>query len=131
MKRTTAEWVETAEEDRFFARQGRRRKKPAHSGVCFHCQQCAEKYLKALLEELGFTVPKTHDLGQVQTLLLAHHVSVRGLGRGLKFLTGFAVTPRYPGDKASKRQAAAALRWMERVPHRCRTLLGIRPRRRS
>lgn len=30
--------------------------------VCFHCQQCAEKYLKALLVSLGVHFPKTHDL---------------------------------------------------------------------
>jgi HEPN domain-containing protein len=30
--------------------------------VCFHAQQCAEKYLKALLLQAGSEPPKTHDL---------------------------------------------------------------------
>jgi HEPN domain-containing protein len=30
--------------------------------VSFHCQQCAEKYLKALLLYRGVTFPRTHDL---------------------------------------------------------------------
>jgi HEPN domain-containing protein len=30
--------------------------------VCFHAQQCVEKYLKALLVVEGIDFPKTHDL---------------------------------------------------------------------
>jgi len=30
--------------------------------ACFHAQQCAEKYLKARLQEAGLAFPKTHDL---------------------------------------------------------------------
>lgn len=30
--------------------------------VCFHAQQCAEKYLKALLVFRSIDFPKTHDL---------------------------------------------------------------------
>lgn len=30
--------------------------------VCFHCQQCAEKYLKSILVLRGVPFPKTHDL---------------------------------------------------------------------
>lgn len=30
--------------------------------VCFHCQQCTEKYLKVLLISRGIAFPKTHDL---------------------------------------------------------------------
>ena len=31
--------------------------------VGFHCQQAAEKMLKALLSDLGITFHKTHELG--------------------------------------------------------------------
>jgi HEPN domain-containing protein len=99
--------------------------------VCFHCQQSAEKYLKALLEELGLRVPRTHNLDDVLNLLLPHHPGLRSLRRGLIFLTYFAVETRYPGESASKRQAAAALRWEERVRTEVRALLGIRPPRRK
>ena len=76
MQKTTRDWVKKAEEDYVLARQGRRSKVPVHDGVCFHCQQCAEKYLKGLMEELGLSVPKTHDLD----LLLATlgSITVRG-----------------------------------------------------
>jgi HEPN domain-containing protein len=72
--------------------------------VCFHCQQCAEKYLKAMLEELGRAVPRTHNLDDVLSLLLPHCPVLRSLRRGLIFLTPFAVETRYPDDSASKRQ---------------------------
>ena len=100
-----------------------------HDAVCFHCQQCAEKYLKALLEELGRHVPKIHDLDQLLNDLLAHHAGLRGLRRGTSFLTNFAVAVRYPGSDATKRQAQGALRWASRVRQAARALLGIRPRR--
>jgi HEPN domain-containing protein len=45
---------------------------PVHDAVCFHCQQCVEKYLKALMEELGHTVPKTHFLDHLLTALKPH-----------------------------------------------------------
>jgi HEPN domain-containing protein len=98
-----------------------------HDVVCFHCQQCAEKYLKGLMEELGLTVPKIHDLGDLLPALRPHHPSLGRLSRGLDFLTNFAVAIRYPDEDASKRQAEAALRWAGRVRTEARALLGIPP----
>ena len=110
MKKTTAEWVKKAEDDHLVANQSSRSKVPLHDAVCFHCQQCAEKYLKGLLEELGLPVPHTHNLDDVLNLLLPHHPTLCSFRRGLIFLTDFAVETRYPGESASKRQAASALR---------------------
>src|SRR5947207_8685220 len=124
MKKTTREWVKKAEQDYVLARQGSRSKVPVHDGVCFHCQQCAEKYLKGLMEELGLSVPKTHYLDVLLTALAPHHPTLRSLRRGLLFLSDFAVDIRYPGSNASKRQAVAALRWADRVRTAARTLLG-------
>ena len=42
-------WVHRAEEDWLLARSALRRKVPLIYGATFHAQQCAEKYLKALL----------------------------------------------------------------------------------
>jgi hypothetical protein len=49
-------------------------------------------------------------------------------------LSDFAVDPRYPGDNPTKRKAAAALRWADRVRTAARSLLNIpssRPRRKK
>jgi HEPN domain-containing protein len=97
-----------------------------YDNVCFHCQQAAEKYLKALLQEAGRPVPRTHDLRLLLTLLLPIHLGLRSLRRGLLFLSQFAVDHRYPGRDATKRQADAALRWADRVRTACRTILGLK-----
>jgi HEPN domain-containing protein len=96
-----------------------------HNQLCVFCQQAAEKYLKALIQELGLVASRTHNLRSLQSQLLGYHDTLRSLGRGLDFLTRFAVDTRYPGDDASKRQAAAALRWAERVRAAVRTLLKL------
>ena len=132
MKRTTREWVRKAEADYLAANRLRRGSALLHDVVCFHCQQCAEKYLKTLLEELGLPVPRTHILVALLPLLVPHHASLRSFRRGLDFLTRFAIDTRYPGDRASKRQATAAWRWAGQVRKAVRALLGIRePRRRK
>jgi HEPN domain-containing protein len=129
MKKSTREWVRKAEVDRIIAGQCSRSKTPLHDGVCFHCQQCSEKYLKALLEELGLAIPYTHILKDLLALLQPHHPSLASLRRGLTYLTRFGVAIRYPGENTTKRQATSALRWAERVRYACPSLLGLRPRR--
>ena len=40
-----------------------------HSGsICFHCQQCVEKYFKAFLASNDIHAPNTHDLVYLCTL---------------------------------------------------------------
>jgi HEPN domain-containing protein len=126
MKKSTRQWVRKAESDYRLAVQISRGQEPFHDELCFHCQQSAEKYLKALLDELGLHIPKTHNLDDLLGLLSPHHPSLRSLRRGLIFLTDFAVETRYPGDNATKRQAVAALRWAGKVRASCRGLLGLR-----
>ena len=62
MKKLTREWVRKAESDYRGANQLARSRPPVHDLICFCSQQCAEKYLKALVEEQGLVVPRTHDL---------------------------------------------------------------------
>ena len=86
--------------------------------------------MKAMLEELGQHIPKTHALDDLLSRLLPWHGTLGSVRRGLLFLTDFAIDPRYPGTGTSKREAAAALRWASRVRDACRTLLGLSPPRR-
>src|SRR5215210_4671542 len=101
MKRLTREWVDKAEEDIGAARDSAARTPPRRNVACFHCQQAAEKYLKALLQELGLAVPKTHELNNLLNLLLPHDGTLAGLRRGLRSLTHYAVDYRYPGVRAT------------------------------
>lgn len=49
MQPLTTEWVQKAEGDLTTARRElRARSAPNYDACCFHAQQCAEKYLKAL-----------------------------------------------------------------------------------
>ena len=63
LRRDVRDWVVKAEEDYEAARTLVRKRKPNLSNaVCFHAQQCAEKYLKAFLTCHRIAFPKTHDL---------------------------------------------------------------------
>jgi len=65
--------------------------------VCFHAQQCVEKYLKALLVLRARDFPKTHDVGELAALLppkLRSHFSAEEQ----RMLSAYATLTRYPGD---------------------------------
>jgi HEPN domain-containing protein len=127
MKRQTAQWVSKAEEDVAAARELAVLTLPPRNAVCFHCQQAAEKYLKALLQELGVAVPRTHNLKQVIDLLLPHDASLKPLRRSVSSLTKYAVEYRYPGMRATTRQMQSALSIAERVRRELRARLGLPP----
>src|SRR5262245_54171243 len=120
MKASTREWVAKAEVD-FSAATilARPRKKPLWSAVCFHAQQCVEKYLKARLNEASSTVQKTHDLEH----LLNQVVSIEPLWSAfrpeLKRLTDAAISPRYPGNPFRKPEAQRALKTCKALSARC------------
>lgn len=125
MKKGTAQWVRKAEADFQLADQIVRRGDPFHDSACFHCQQSAEKYLKALLIELSLSVPRTHDLDRLLTDIVVHHPTLRSLRRGVLFLEQFTVETRYPGFNATKRQSASALRWVSRLRQAVRSVMAL------
>jgi HEPN domain-containing protein len=100
---------------------------PRRNAACFHCQQAAEKYLKALLQELGLAVPRTHNVKLLVNLLLPHEAKLPRFRRSGAGLTKYAVEYRYPGMRATTRQMQAALRVMERVRADVRARLGLPP----
>ncbi len=66
--------------------------------VCFHCQQSAEKLLKAALVAQGVPPPKTHVLMMLADQLVATLPTIERLGDELAILTPYAVAARYPDD---------------------------------
>ena len=125
MKRETAQWVRKAERDWEVAHRLAGDDPPPRDIVCFHCQQAAEKYLKALLQESGFKVPRTHELADILDLLLPGDASLAQLRRKSASLTRYAVDYRYPGEIASKRQMEAALRHADQIRLECRSKLKL------
>ncbi|HVB47077.1 MAG TPA: HEPN domain-containing protein [Burkholderiales bacterium] len=74
MKPLAREWVAKAEADFATARRELlARRQPNYDAACFHAQQCAEKYLKALLQERGCVIPRAHHLEMLAKPLLAAH----------------------------------------------------------
>jgi len=124
MKKDTRPWIRKAEAD--FKAASLILREDLNDAVCFHCQQCIEKYLKAMLVELGLPVPKTHDLGRLRALLVPIYPAMKRYRRGMLFLTTFAVETRYPGESATKRDAAATMRWTESIRLEVRTRLGLK-----
>lgn len=71
MNPITSEWVQKAEGD--FATAKRELQvsiEPNYDAVCFHAQQCVEKYLKAKLQEANVQFGKIHDLPTLLDLIL-------------------------------------------------------------
>lgn len=68
--------------------------------VGFHCQQAAEKYLKALLTRYQIEFPKTHDITTLLQLVGSASSSLADSLSGARWLTPFGVEIRYPSDTA-------------------------------
>ena len=118
-------WVEKAEHDLRNAEYvlGLAKDCPTDT-VCFHCQQCAEKYLKALLIHHGIDFPRTHDL--VVLLNLAAHAADLALGmEQVQPLNRYSVEARYPGDwdPIDIEEAGDALRKARAVREAIRAIL--------
>ncbi|MHB1342770.1 MAG: HEPN domain-containing protein [Thermoleophilia bacterium] len=65
--------------------------------VCFHAQQCVEKYLKAALIWQSVVFPRSHDLRLLVQLVGKESGLVFDLEMVLP-LNRYAVEARYPGD---------------------------------
>ncbi len=126
MKPLTREWVEKAEGDLITAaREYRARKSPNYDAACFHAQQCAEKYLKARLQEADIPFGRTHNLTTLLDLLLPIELLWEALRPHLRTLTVFAVDVRYPGESADKVEAREALALCREVQRHVRLSLGL------
>ena len=65
--------------------------------ICFHAQQCADKYLKALLTFQGIDFPKSHDLTEL-VALIPQSFRIEFPKGELEELNPYAIETRYPGD---------------------------------
>jgi len=118
-------WAEKAEEDFTLARSALQRKKPLLTGVCFHAQQCAEKYLKALLVSKKAVFPKTHDLLMLSNLCSAVGIFLDIDPKLLNTLTDYAIRTRYPGEEPSLKDAKDAMVITKLVRSFARSFLGL------
>jgi len=116
MNEITEEWVFKAEQDfvsadlLMYAGE-----LPIPDYVCFHCQQCAEKYLKAYLQEHQVEFERKHDLSPLLELCTTLDKEFEMLADDLRELDRYAVMVRYPGIIMKVATAEEALKQVGRV----------------
>ena len=126
MKASTREWVAKAEEDfAVAATLARPRKKPLWAPLCFHAQQCAEKYLKACLNEASVQFARTHDLEQLLNQAVVVEPLWGAFRAALKRLSDAAIVPRYPGSVVTKTEALRALTICKAFRREARLSMGL------
>ncbi len=129
------EWVEKADNDlKNAAHTLKLGKECPTDTVCFHAQQCVEKYLKALLVWRDTRFPKTHSISELLRLLpkdLWPRLDIQEQ----EWLTDYAVTTRYPGayeliPLAEAREAVLVARRARQDIRKCLPSQAVRSRRR-
>ena len=89
--------------------------------ICYHCQQCAEKYLKALTEHIGKEIEKTQDLGNLATTISENLTVPQSVLVSCAKLTQYGVKIRYPQEfEMSDNHVKAALIDMENIRIWCK-----------
>ena len=129
MKRNSyvSEWVEKAEGDFETVRDlSKKNTKRQRYIIAFHCQQCIEKYLKAMLTYHKIEFPKQHDLEQLLVLLLEKEPLLLPIRRSLGKLTPFAVNFRYPGEDIAPKEVRQAINITEQLRVVLRECLGFK-----
>jgi HEPN domain-containing protein len=118
------DWVERAEGDWKVARRELEAADSVWHVVCFLAQQCAEKYVKAFLEEQSVPCGKTHDLVVLVRATGGLLPELDAQTARLARLTTFGVAARYPGLRADQEAACEAMRTAEAVRIAVRAGLG-------
>jgi HEPN domain-containing protein len=119
-------WAAYAEEDLETAKAALRARKPRLITACFHSQQCAEKYLKALLLTRTSDFPKTHDLIHLNNLCRANGILTEFSEAMLGDLSRHAILSRYPGEEPTREEARQSLQIAKTVRNFARKWLAAR-----
>lgn len=93
------EWLSKAEADLTAAEILAAAETHDYFTCAFHCQQAAEKLLKAYLVRHQIEFRKTHDLDQLLALASQAEPALQEELASCEWLTPFGVEFRYPGDQ--------------------------------
>ena len=125
MNPLTEEWVQKAEGDYTVAQQVLQGQNPVNDAICFHAQQCIEKYLKAWLQEADIPFPRPHDLQALLNLIVPVLPVWNAWREDFSKLSEHAVDPRYPGKFATAEETAHAMRICNEVRQAVREQLKL------
>jgi HEPN domain-containing protein len=89
-------WMKKAENDLLTAERELSFEDPITQTICFHCQQAAEKYLKAFLVHHQIYFTKTHKIIELLESCTTVDASFRDELQDADNLTDYAVEIRYP-----------------------------------
>ena len=125
MRRLTPEWLTRADSDLGTAR---REQEPNPEAAAYHAQQCAEKCLKAYLQEQGTPPPRTHDLRAIAGTHPELERALGAHGEALRVPTEYEAQTRYPpGMWVTLEQAQQAVRLADEIRAIVFGLLGADP----
>ena len=127
MREVTNEWISKAEGDYRSADVLLHQIEiPEIDTACFHCQQCAEKYVKAFLTEHDIDFPRDHGLVRLLTLCLAVDENFENIRDNLRRLENYGVIIRYPGLTVPLEMAHEAFENASRVREFVRRKLKVK-----
>ena len=97
-KHLVGQWIKKAEHDLGMAELALNSKAEYTDSICYHCQQVAEKYLKAYLVYLNMPFKKRHNLVYLLDLIDEKDKIADNIYSSIEKLEDYAVEIRYPGD---------------------------------
>jgi len=119
-------WIDKADEDAAAADTLAASDPARFAGtIAYHCQQCAEKYLKAVIENAGRRAPKTHALANLIGECTVIDPTFPPLTQECNRLQPYAIDVRYPFMSPSASEASQAIADMQAVRQTCRAAMGI------
>jgi HEPN domain-containing protein len=128
MDRRITEWLTKAEGDfRVACREATVEDEPHYDSVCFHIQQCIEKYLKALIVYHNMEPPRTHDLFMLIRLLIPVLPELKSwLNEPIAEINVGAVEIRYPGTSVCREDMLMQLETCYQFRSVLRSYLGLK-----
>jgi HEPN domain-containing protein len=92
------EWLQKADPDLRLAEFLLAENAPFWDAIAFHCQQAAEKYLKAYLISRQIEFPKTHNIRELLGFVASVDKKLALYLKPTTILTPYGVLVRYPDD---------------------------------
>jgi HEPN domain-containing protein len=90
------EWFTKADHDLKAAESLLKAEEPLNDVISFHCQQAVEKCLKGYMVYLDLKFTKTHEIGELISIIEEKDPEITPLTERADTLTDYAVEIRYP-----------------------------------
>ncbi len=94
--------------------------------ICFHCQQCAEKYIKAYLNHQSIEFSDSENLLDLLLPCLHNDNAFLTVSSEIQKLNSYNIETLYPGQAANIKEAEGVVTAMEIVRAFVRSKLGLK-----